>query len=165
MYLTNVSSRMEMFLPPGGKVPSMKRFLCGLMILGLSLGAVGQARSDFIYWSDISSGDIWRANLDGSGMTNLVSGLANPLGPALDLAGGQMYWGDNGAGDIRRANLDGTEQTILIRGLPGPGVPALDLANGQIYWSDHDGGDIRRANLDGTGQTILIKNLNGPKGV
>src|SRR6266568_1921952 len=99
MSLPNVWSRVQVFLPAGGKVPSMKRFLCGLVILGLSLGAVGQARPDFIYWSDISSGDIWRANLDGSGMTNLVSGLDHPLGPALDLAGGQMYWGNNGAGD------------------------------------------------------------------
>jgi hypothetical protein len=83
---------------------------------------MGQAPSDYIYWSDISSGDIWRANLDGSGMTNLVSGLARPLGPALDLAGGLMYWGNSGSGYIRRANFDGTNQTIFIRGLPAPGV-------------------------------------------
>ena len=32
------------------------------------------------------------------------SGLG-PIGPTLDLAGGQMYWTDTGAGDIQRANL------------------------------------------------------------
>lgn len=142
-----------------------KRIFCPLMILGLFLGATAYARADFIYWSEFGGGNIRRANLDGSGMITLVSGLANPLGPSLDLAGGQMYWGDKGSGDIRRANLDGTEQTILIRGLPGPGAPALDLASGQMYWNDNDGGDIRRANLDGTGQTILIRGLNGPKAV
>src|SRR5207244_3675230 len=152
------------FLNKGG-YPMNRLATKAMGLIVILLAAVGQARSDFIYWSDISSGDIWRANLGGSGMTNLVSGLASPLGPALDLGGGQMYWGDNGSGDIRRANLDGTNQTILIRGLPGPGVPALDLANGWMYWSDNGGGDIRRANLDGTGQTILVQGLNGPKGV
>jgi hypothetical protein len=45
----------------------MKRFLCGLAVLCLFLGAMAQARSDFIYWTDLGGGDIRRANLDGSG--------------------------------------------------------------------------------------------------
>src|SRR5215470_10188253 len=94
MYLMNVSSRVEVLLPPGGKVPSRKRFLCGLVILGLCLGAVGQARSDFMYWGDTVIGDIRRANLDGTEQTILISGLPGPGMPALDLAGGWMYWSD-----------------------------------------------------------------------
>jgi hypothetical protein len=47
---TNVWSRVKAFLPSGGKVPSVQRFLCGLVVLGLFFGATGQARSDFIYW-------------------------------------------------------------------------------------------------------------------
>jgi DNA-binding beta-propeller fold protein YncE len=142
-----------------------KPLLCGWAILGLLLGAMGEARSDYIYWSDFGGGDIRRANLDGSGMTTLVSGLVNPRGPTLDLVGGKMYWGDNGSGDIRRANLDGSGQTILIRGLPGAGTPALDLASGQMYWSDDVSGEIRRANLDGTDQTTLVRGQNDPHAV
>src|SRR5690242_10161218 len=144
---------------------SMKRYLCGMVVLSLFLAIIGTARSDFIYWSEFGGGTIRRANLDGSEMTTLVSGLANPLGPALDLASGQMYWGDYGSGDIWRANLDGTGQTILISGLRGPGGPRLDVSSGQMYWENNDGGDIRRANLDGTGETLLIRGLNGPKEV
>jgi hypothetical protein len=34
--------------------------------------SVGQVRSDFIYWSGYDDGNIWRANLDGSGQQSLI---------------------------------------------------------------------------------------------
>jgi hypothetical protein len=89
--------------------------------------------------------------------------LGGALGPALDIAGGQMYWADNNfpfPGDIRRANLDGSGQTILIQGLMDPGAPALDLANDQMYVSlNNCPGNIMRAKLDGTGLTSLLGGL------
>jgi hypothetical protein len=129
---------------------------------------MNRARSDFIYWSDYGSGDIRRANLDGSGQTTLVTGLNVPSQVALDLAAGQMYWGNIGGGDIRRANLDGSGQTTLISGLPQPAGLALDLVAGHMYWSSDNFGGIpeyiARANLDGTGQTTLISGLSLPRG-
>jgi Domain of unknown function (DUF5050) len=169
MCLTNVWSRVKVFLPSGRKVPSMKQFLCSFAILGLFLGAMAQVRADKIYWSSRTGEYIQRANLDGSGQTTLVSGTGGALGPALDIAGGQMYWSDNNnglPGDIRRANLDGSGQTILIHGLMDPGRPALDLANGQIYWNlNNSPGNIMRANLDGTGLTNILGGLNLPNSV
>src|SRR5262245_21363874 len=79
-----------------------KRFLSGLAALGLFLGAVGQARSQLMYWSDFDGGDIRRANLDGSGQQILFGGLDFPQGSALDLAGGKIYWANPNGGDIRR---------------------------------------------------------------
>jgi hypothetical protein len=138
----------------------------GWAVLGVFLGAMGQARSEYIYWSDFNGGDIQRANLDGSGQTTLVSGLVGAIGPALDIAGGQMYWGVNPfpfSGDIRRANLDGSGQTVLITGLDSPGAPALDLANGQMYVSlNNSPGSIMRATLDGTGLTTVLGGLSYP---
>src|SRR5216683_2761042 len=92
----------------------LKRFLCALAALGLFFGAAGQARPDFIYWSDFVGGSILRANLDGTGVTTLVTGQSNPTWPGLDLAAGQMYWNNWGTRDLRRANLDGSGQQILI---------------------------------------------------
>jgi hypothetical protein len=86
----------------------MKRLFCGLAVLALLLQAIGQSRSDFIYWNDFDDGHIRRANLDGSGQEILVSGLTTPGGLALDLTGGKMYWADRDLGDIRRGNLDAT---------------------------------------------------------
>jgi sugar lactone lactonase YvrE len=147
-----------------------KRCLCGLAALGLFLVATGQARPDFIYWSDAGRGEIRRANLDGTEMTTLVSRLSFPSGPALDFAGG-MIWADFTGGDLRRANLDGTGETTLIK-LGAPFAPVLDLAGGQMYWTDWGNsnggfglGSIQRANLDGTGQTTLVSGLTSPNHV
>src|SRR5262249_32255659 len=152
MFLTNVWSCVKMFLPSGGKVPSMKRFPCGLVILGLVFGGAGQARSKFMYFTDSGSGDIRRANLDGTGLMTLVGGQAGPGGIALDLAGGLIYWTNDG-GDIRRANLDGSGQTILVSGLNRPQSMALDLAGGLMYWTNFGNGEIWRAKLDGSDPT------------
>src|SRR5262249_33725029 len=99
----------------------MKRFFYGLLASRLFYGNISPARSDSMDWAD-GSGDIRRANLDGSDQQILVTRQNLPQGLALDLAGGQMYWTDNplGTGDIRRANLDGTDQQTLISGLNGP---------------------------------------------
>jgi hypothetical protein len=128
-----------------------------------------------MYFSDAGSGEIRRANLDGSAPVTLVSGQVKPLGPTLDLAGGKMYWADGGAGEIRRANFDGSGQTTLVSGLPpadstGPSVfpPTLDLAHSQMYWTDGTNsgpGVLRRANLDGSEQTTLVTGLSGARGV
>jgi hypothetical protein len=128
---------------------------------------MGQAYSQSVYWTDFSTGLLWRANLDGTGQLALVSvGLnVSPAGIALDLAGGQMYWSDVYGGDIRRANLDGSGETILLSGSTAPFDIALDLAGGQMYWSDGNGGDIWRAKLDGSKQTALVSGLDGPRGV
>jgi hypothetical protein len=138
----------------------MKRVFCGLVALSLYLAAAHHARAGFIYWSNTMGGDIRRANLDGTEQTTLVTGQSRPIGPALDLAGGQMYWGNIG-GDLRRANLDGTGQTTLVAGLGGGGV-ALDLAGSRMYWNNSVSGNLHRANLDGTGVTTLVTGQNDP---
>src|SRR5262249_62277427 len=114
----------------------MKRFLGGLLISALFFGAIGQTRSDSIYWTEISAGAIRRASLDGTGKQTLVTGQSFPAGIALDADGGSMYWADFGGGDIRRANLDGTGQQMLLKGLSSPAQIALDLVGGKIYWAD-----------------------------
>src|SRR5438477_534669 len=116
--------------------PAMKRSLPALMALGLLLGVMGQARADFLYWSDGLGHDVRRANLDGTGATTLLTGLPVPEGIALDVAAGKMYWIDFNGHDIRRANFDGTEQQTLVSGLGGPWGIALDVAGGKIYWAD-----------------------------
>ena len=82
--------------------------------------------------STVNAAGIYRVNLDGSGVTDLVTGLYQPYDIALDAGGGQMYWTDWGYG-IYRANLDGSEVTDLVTGLVAPRGIALDLDAGHIY--------------------------------
>jgi hypothetical protein len=113
-----------------------------------------------MYWTAQRYGQIKRANLDGTGVTHLVSDwwlTHGPDGLSLDLINGQMYWIDAGIDVLRRANLDGTEVTNIVTGLnvANWGSTALDLANEHLYWSV-DGRGIQRANLDGSNVTDIF---------
>src|SRR5262249_36089364 len=93
MSLWSLVSRRGVFLPSGGELTAKQQVLWGLVLLGVVFEGAGQARSQFMDICDGGSGHIGRANLDGSGQTTLVSGLTGgPVGPVLDLAGGQMFW-------------------------------------------------------------------------
>ncbi len=76
-----------------------------------------------IYWTE--SGQIKRANLDGTAVENVIINLKSPIDVVLDLRNTKMYWVDYGAVKIQRANLDGTNIEDIITGFrapPGPGV-------------------------------------------
>lgn len=104
-----------------------------------------------MYWTDSGTGKIQRANLDGTRVEDLVTGLGNPVGLELDPGAGKMYWTGSREGKIQRANLDGTGVEDLVTGLNQPVGVALGLGAGKMYWTHNLGGKIRRANLDGTG--------------
>ena len=113
------------------------------------------AQTNYIYWTSYNNspdnplGKIQRANLDGTNIVDLVTGLTSPSRMALDLAAGKMYWTDWRASKIQRANLDGSNvEDLITTGLGSPTGIALDLVAGKMYWTD--GNTIQRANLDGT---------------
>ena len=90
--------------------------------------APGAEVATTMYWTDTNAGKIQRSNLDGSGVENLVTtGIVDPWGIALDVAGGKMYWTD--AFDrIKRSNLDGSDVENLVTGLYSPRGIALGFA-------------------------------------
>ncbi len=73
---------------------------------------------------------IQRANPDGSGVTDLITGLSRPTG--LAVAGGQLYWNDWNTRKTERANFDGSGVTTLFTG-PRTGAQglAVDVAASQ----------------------------------
>jgi Domain of unknown function (DUF5050) len=122
--------------------------------------------SGHLYWAefpDISNGDdvpggVFRANLDGSDVTNLVSGLAY----GVAVGNGRIYWSDGQA--IMAANLDGSDVTSVIAGV---GAATIAVDGTHIYWavygpSSSADGSIMQANLDGTGVTTLLTDQTSP---
>jgi hypothetical protein len=108
---------------------------------------------------------IQRANLDGTGLINLVS-APGVIDIALDLADGKIYWTTGSDGTINRANLDGTGVTNLVfkGGTETAGI-ALDVAGGKMFWTTGLEGTIVRANLDGTERTNLVIGLRDSDGI
>ena len=109
-----------------------------------------------MYWTDIGTRKIQRANLDGSNIEDLVTvGLTTPTGIAVDVSDGKMYWANLDPHKIQRANLDGSNiEDLVTIGLVEPEGIALDVGARKMYWSDMN--RIRRANLDGTHVEDLV---------
>ena len=91
-----------------------------------------------VYWTEKtgdSGGTINSANLNGSGVTELTSIFATPIGIAVDTAGSKLYW-TNSAGRIQSANLDGSRIQNVMQNLPGP--MDIAVARGNVYWTQYD---------------------------
>ena len=118
-----------------------------------------------IYWTDAGidagidtggTGKIQRANLDGTNIENVLTGLHTPIDIALDFSGGKMYWTDWYTGKVQCANFDGSNLKDLVLGLDHPVGIALDSSGGKVYWAEFFGSRIRRANLDGSHVEALV---------
>ncbi|MCB9069662.1 MAG: S8 family serine peptidase [Calditrichae bacterium] len=111
---------------------------------------------------------IQRAELDGSNLATVQSGLSGPLDGAVDEINRKLYWIDLFDDTFYRSDLNGTNMETVLSGLSSPYSIAVDAVNSQIYWievfpvADRR---IRRANLDGTGIVTLVsfsgQNANG----
>src|SRR5262245_9594021 len=112
------------------------RFVKIAVLLWLSLPLrIGGSQ---VYWTDIIGGPssvIRRANLDGSGMVTLVTGLQHPRGMAVDVNSGKLYWAETGLFAIRRMNLDGTGgiENLAQTQIRATGV-AIDPGANKMYW-------------------------------
>ena len=102
-----------------------------------------------IYWTaqtGESTGTINSANLDGTGVTELKSIRAVPMGIAVDTAGSKLYW-TNSRGRIQSLNADGSGRVEnVLQNLESP--MDLALSGGNAYWTQADG-SIRFVNLSG----------------
>ena len=123
---------------------------------------ISEGSESKIYWTDSVAGKIQCANLDGSNVKDLVTGLIGPNSIALDAAGSKMYWIDYSPlkrrKSIFKANLNGTNVEHLISA-SNPEYLALDSGHGKIYWADSDTHKIQCADLDGSNEKDLITDL------
>jgi DNA-binding beta-propeller fold protein YncE len=86
-----------------------------------------------MYFTNLISETIQRANVDGSGAIEdlITTGLTYPYGIAVDSTGGKFYWADTDK--IHRADLDGTNGEDLVTGLTDARGVELDLSAGKVY--------------------------------
>jgi hypothetical protein len=107
----------------------------------------------FLYSGDGAT--LFRANLDGTGRTVLVTNTA-VTDVEIDLAHGKVYWSDNLRDVINRANLDGSgAETILtlnfVDNVEGLALDPLRNRFFFTYGSSPAASSIKVANLDGSG--------------
>ena len=119
-----------------------------------------------MYFTDPGDATIRRADLDGTGLEDVVTGLGLLSGIALDAVNEKVYWCDFDTDKIQRANLDGTGiEDLVTTGLVKPQSIALDVAGEKMYWTDTDANRIQRASLNGDDVEDLVTGLGSLSGI
>lgn len=110
-----------------------------------------------IYWTDITTGEIMKADPDGHNVRAIVKGLMYPIALTIDNKNKKLYWNDwqqkidPQKGYIGRSDLNGQGAEIVVRsGLRSGGTIKIDEREEKIYVADLFGKQIVRINLDGT---------------
>lgn len=113
-------------------------------IKGISL----DTQNGFIYWAT-GGATVGRANIDGTGATNIVTGLstANYIGFDFDSTiPPKLYWTEGGLQEIHRINTDGSDfERYYFGGFsPYPTGIAIDPNARTIFWTDGQHNNIKR---------------------
>ena len=133
---------------------------------------VGIAVDDsHIYWTDHATYSVGRANLDGTDVTQLITGSSDTWFTGIAVGADQLYWADE-FGSIGRSDLDGGGvEPSFIRRTTYSGL-AVDADH--IYWGRAKGclyavdcsSSIARANLDGSGiEKDFLTNVGAADGM
>lgn len=110
------------------------------------------ADGNYLYFSDTANHLIRRADLDGSNVTSLVTGLTTPYD--LDVTANYLYWVDQGANLLQRSDLNGGNVTTLIGSTFLSAPSGIYVSADSIYFTQLNAG-VYRADLDGSNITQL----------
>ena len=145
-------------------------FVTVLFVFVIECISYGQGSAK-LYWTE--SDKIRRANLDGSDVEDIITGLKGTIDIDLDLQNRKMYWIGNAYSKIYRVNLDGSDIETIIDGEElivdpnkhafSPNNITLDTFNGKIYWGNWTGRwGISRADYNGSNiEDIRIVPVDG----
>ena len=98
--------------------------LAGLLFSVVQEICYGQGMGK-IYWTELGknwteAGKIRRANLDGSAIEDILTGIPPVPDIALDLRNRKIYWSENFTAKIQRSNLDGSNIENIVTGYDLP---------------------------------------------
>jgi len=156
-YLSLDKANSQMYLTEfgSGRVSRMK--YNGTSVTTLQSGPTGSVGSALdlvhgkMFWTGGASNDwIKRANLDGSSVETIVTGLNAPQDIAYDADNDRIYWVDALNKLVQRANPDGSNvETVVSSGLTRPrGIVLVDAD--QVPATGGSGGGPGGSGCDGT---------------
>jgi len=129
-----------------------------LLLIIFSSFSILTAQNTKLFWADQMGGIIQSVKLDGTEMADLVTGLNQPIGLAIDrgTSPNKVYFCERNESRILKANLDGSNPEEVITGITGIHDIELDLVNRKIYWVRNTYADdaVQRADMDGLNLNI-----------
>lgn len=141
------------------KLPSLRAYAAVTALIFAWPGAAPLAKAtvDGIFFTEVSTFSILRADVDGSNVTTLLNGL-QAHGLAADPLARQLYVAVNSAGTVSRLNYDGSSFQNLF-GFGSPQNVVLDSVNSKLYTTGFGGVGIARSNVDGSGLTPILPGI------
>ena len=117
-------------------------------IFATPIGIAVDTAGSKLYWTN-AGGRIQSANLNGSGIKNVLQNLSNPTD--IVVSNGFIYWTEDG-NTIRRVNMSGQK---IARDVAAnlDTVGGLAVGGGKVYWTEQtsaSAGTVNGANLNGT---------------
>lgn len=116
-----------------------------------------------MFWADTGKGTIDRANVDGSNVETIISGLTFPTDVAVDEIDEKLYWSDPVEDVIQVSDLNGDDISIIVSGGIGPSYMVLDTSGStvvakNIYFGDVTHDFIRKVKI----ATSEVTDIVGP---
>ena len=132
-------------------------------IMAVPIGIAVDTAGSKLYWTN-SRGRIQSANLNGSGIRNVLQNLPNPTD--IVVSNGFIYWIHDGNA-IRRVNMSGQKVTRDVA-VNLDTVGGIAVGGGKVYWTEmtsESAGTVNGANLNGTNFETLATLLSAPMGI
>ncbi|NRB49993.1 MAG: T9SS type A sorting domain-containing protein [Saprospiraceae bacterium] len=108
-----------------------------------------------IYMANYTDGKIERIDLDGTNLTDIVTGLVLPADVAIDQTNDKLYWIESGSNRMQRSNLDGSSvETLLSTPFDVRCGIFLDVPNNKLYWTTGDS-KVQCSDLEGNNINTL----------
>ena len=114
-----------------------------------------------VFWS--SWGRVSCCELSDGKVHDVVRGLVDPIGLALDARNNRIFWSDAKAGKVQCANLDGSRVCDVATGLAEPWGIALGPTH--IFWTERRRGAIMSCSLRTGEVSEIVSGLNAPEGI
>ena len=132
-------------------------------IFATPIGIAVDAAGSKLYWTN-ARGRIQSANLNGSGIQNVLLDLSDPTD--IVVSNGFIYWTEGG-NSVRRVNISGQKITRDVA-VNLDSVGGLAVGSGKVYWTEMtsaSAGTVNGADLDGTNFAALATLLSAPMGI
>ncbi len=121
-----------------------------------------------VYFGSAADGQIWRAESDGSDVTEIVELDGQTYGLAVDPATDRLYYTNFAAGVLGYFDLQNSTTTELLTGLGGPLGITVSSGGSRLYWAERTDGRIRTAEVTETGlgdPETLVSGEDSPFGI
>jgi hypothetical protein len=113
----------------------------------------------FLYWSDSSKLEIWRAKTNGTELKKISPNPYKITAVDVDLNNGFIYYANtefaSESSTLFRSDLNGKKRTIIASGFNIYQIQ-LNMANNHLYFSERNLGKLNRINLDGSNLVNLL---------